>query len=87
MKIAINDLHEVYVAGYTSGNNFPTRNPFQGSSAGGMEAIIIKIDDFSISTPTPTPLPTATTTPKSVPVCNTSFLIMLFTILGWMYRI
>jgi len=66
--ITISDLCEVYVTGHTNSTNFPTINALQGVSAGGPgEAVIFKIDDFTVLTPTPTITPTPTTTPTITP--------------------
>lgn len=42
--IAVNPAGAVYVTGYTNSFDFPTKNPFQGSNAGGYDICITKIN-------------------------------------------
>jgi len=43
-SIAVDSEGAVYVAGYTSSVNFPTKNPIQGSKAGGYDTFVTKIN-------------------------------------------
>jgi hypothetical protein len=44
IAIAVDSADNAYVAGSTDSINFPTKNPFQGSNAGGYDAFITKIN-------------------------------------------
>ncbi len=41
--IALDSARNAYVTGGTSSTNFPTKNPFQGTNAGGFDAFVAKI--------------------------------------------
>jgi hypothetical protein len=41
--IAVDSARNAYVTGYTKGTNFPTKNPFQGTNAGGSDAFVTKL--------------------------------------------
>jgi hypothetical protein len=42
--IAVDANGQVYITGYTTSTNFPTKNPSQGTNAGGYDAFVTKID-------------------------------------------
>lgn len=42
--IALDELGNIYLAGYTTSNNLPTRNPLQASISGGNDAFIAKFN-------------------------------------------
>jgi hypothetical protein len=44
--IAVDSASNVYVTGYTSSSNFPTRAPLQAANAGGEDAFIAKLSDI-----------------------------------------
>jgi hypothetical protein len=64
--IAVDGSGNAYVAGFTQATDFPTRNPWQPTLAGSLDAFVTKLND---ATPTPTlaatstPSPTLTSTP------------------------
>ena len=41
--IAVDGAGNAYVTGYTESNNFPTKNPYQGTRPGGQDAFITKL--------------------------------------------
>src|SRR5262249_42107072 len=43
LGIAIDATGNAYITGYTSSNDYPTQNPFQPVSKGGLEAFVTKI--------------------------------------------
>lgn len=43
LSIAVDGAGNAYVTGYTSSNDFPTRNPIQANSRGGLEVFVTKI--------------------------------------------
>ncbi len=45
--IAVDSASNVYVTGYTSSTNFPTKNPLQAANAGGQDAFIARISDIA----------------------------------------
>jgi hypothetical protein len=53
--IAVDGSGNAYVTGYTSSDNFPTQNPYQGAYGGNRDAFVAKLGEAS--TPT-TPIPT-----------------------------
>lgn len=44
--VAIDSSRNVYVAGYTASDNFPTRNPVQATRRGGFDLFVTKIDSM-----------------------------------------
>ena len=42
--IAVDSGGNAYVTGYTNSTNFPTRNAFQGTSGGGNDVFVSKLD-------------------------------------------
>jgi len=69
---------DAYVTGDTSSGNFPTANPVQVETGGGVEnhddAFVVKIGAIGPTptpTPTPTPAPTPIATPTPVPAIDT----------------
>jgi hypothetical protein len=47
--IAVDGIGNAYVAGYTSSSNFPTMNPYQGTSQGSSDVFVTKLSSFGSS--------------------------------------
>jgi len=70
--LAVDGSGNAFVAGFTQATNFPLRNAWQATLAGGTDAFVTKLNDATATptagpsaTPTITPSPTATLLPVS----------------------
>ncbi|MBW2096640.1 MAG: SBBP repeat-containing protein, partial [Deltaproteobacteria bacterium] len=45
LSIAVDNLGDAYITGYTGSSDFPTENPYQATLAGGSDAFVAKISD------------------------------------------
>jgi hypothetical protein len=56
LGIAVDDAGNIYVAGRTQSDDFPTENGFQSVRAGGVDAFVARLSPMGCAEPMPTPV-------------------------------